>query len=78
MVTKESWDLSPAETTEILRQEVRRVYRMSLDEYRSARAAGTLPRVPNAARDEVQMFDVEALMGESVAGCAETESFNAS
>ena len=78
MVTKESWDLSPAETTEILRQEVRRVYRMSLDEYRSARAAGALPRVPTAARDEAQMLDVEALMGESVAGCAETESLNAS
>jgi proteasome lid subunit RPN8/RPN11 len=78
MVSAQVWDLTPEETVEVLREEVQRVYGLSLEEYRRARAAGTLPCVPNAARDEVQMFDVEALMGESVAGCAETESFNAS
>ena len=72
MVTKESWDLSPEETVEVLREDVRRVYKMSLEEFYVARAAGTLPRVPHAARDMVEM-----LVGDSYAGCAEAEGFDA-
>ena len=56
MVSEQAWDLTPEETVEVLREDVRRVYNMSLEEYRSARAAGTLPRVPNATRDEVEML----------------------
>ena len=46
MVREGVWDLTREESIEIQREEVRRVYNMSLEEYRSARAAGTLPRVP--------------------------------
>ena len=73
MVSEQSLDLTPEETVEILREDVRRVYKMSLEEFRIGRAAGTLPRVPHATRDEV-----EALVGDSYAGCAEAEGFDAS
>ena len=56
MVREGVWDLTREESIEIQREEVRRVYNMSLKEYRSARAAGTLPRVPNATRDYVEML----------------------
>ena len=56
MVREGVWDLTREESIEIQREEVRRVYDMSLEEYRSARAAGTLPRVPHAARDLVEMM----------------------
>ena len=56
MVREGVWDLTREESIEIQCEEVRRVYNMSLEEYRSARAAGTLPRVPNATRDEVEML----------------------
>ena len=54
MVSEQAWDLTPEETVEVLREDVRRVYNMSLEEYRAARAAGTLPRVPHATRDLVE------------------------
>ena len=73
MVTEQSLDLTPEETVEVLREDVRRVYKMSLEEFRVARAAGTLPRVPHATRDEV-----EALVGDSYAGCLEAEGFDPS
>ncbi len=56
MVTEEFRVFTPEETVEVLREDVRRVYNMSLEEFRVARAAGTLPRVPNATRDEVEML----------------------
>ncbi len=56
MVREGVWDLTREESIEIQREEVRRTYKMSLEEYRSARAAGTLPRVPNAARDYVEIL----------------------
>ena len=56
MVSENVTILTREESIEVQREEVRRVYKMSLEEYRSARAAGTLPRVPNATRDEVEML----------------------
>ena len=66
MVREGVWDLTREESIEVQREEVRRVYKMSLEEYRSARAAGTLPRVPNAARDEVEM-----LLGDGLTSCGD-------
>ena len=56
MVREGVWDLTREESIEIQRGVVRRVYNMSIKEYRSARDAGTLPRVPNATRDYVEML----------------------
>ena len=56
MVSENVIILTREESIEVQREEVRRVYNMSLEEYRSARAAGTLPSVPNAARDYVEML----------------------
>ena len=71
MVSEQSLDLTPEETVEVLREDVRRVYNMSLEEFRVARAAGTLPLVPHAARDMVEM-----MVGDSYAGCVEAEGFD--
>ena len=73
MVTEKFQVFTPEETVEVLREDVRRVYNMSLEEFRAARAAGTLPRVPHAARDMVEM-----MLGDSYAGCVEAEGFDAS
>ncbi len=73
MVREGVWDITPEETVEVLREDVRRVYNMSLEEFRVARAAGTLPPVPHATRDYV-----EALVGDSYTGCVEAEGFDAS
>ncbi len=54
MVSEQVWDLTREESIEIQRGVVRRVYNMSIKEYRSARAAGILPRVPGGARDWVE------------------------
>ena len=56
MVSENVIILTREESIEVQREEVRRVYNMSLEEYRSARAAGTLPSVPNATRDYVEML----------------------
>ena len=56
MVREGVWDLTREESIEIQRGVVRRVYKMSIEEYREARDAGTLPRVPNATRDYVEML----------------------
>ena len=56
MVSENVTILTREESIEVQREEVRRVYNMSLEEYRSARAAGTLPRGPNATRDYVEML----------------------
>ena len=66
MVREGVWDLTREESIEIQRGVVRRVYKMSIEEYRSARDAGTLPRVPNATRDEVEM-----LLGDNLTSCGE-------
>ena len=56
MVSEQVWDLTREESIEIQREEVRRVYNMSIKEYRSARAAGTSRASHNAARDLVEML----------------------
>ena len=56
MVSENVIILTREESIEVQREEVRRVYKMSIEEYREAREAGTLPRVPNATRDYVEML----------------------
>ena len=46
MVREGVWDLTREESIEVQRERVHQVYKLSLEEYRSARAAGILPRVP--------------------------------
>ena len=71
MVSENVIILTREESIEVQREEVRRVYNMSLEEYRSARAAGTLPRVPNATRDEVEM-----MLGDGLSSCGEWEELD--
>ena len=71
MVREGVWDLTREESIEVQREEVRRTYKMSLEEYRSARSAGTLPRVPNATRDFVEM-----LLGDGLTSCGEWQDLD--
>ncbi len=56
MVSENVIILTREESIEVQRERVHQVYKLSLEEYRRARAAGILPRVPHATRDEVEML----------------------
>jgi hypothetical protein len=66
MVSENVIILTREESIEVQRDVVRDVYNMSIEQYREARDAGTLPHVPGGARDRV-----EILLGDSLVGCPE-------